>query len=123
MLAPARSLGADPRWQVVYRLSTGPADWWERINSGRIALRIDSGIIRALYSSGADGKGTLDSCRFENTWGESLDERIYSDGGDGAKRYKLGRQVAFLYAMDASQDSRAGSRGIVIEAAIGHLSD
>ena len=112
MLAPARSLAADSRWEVVYRLTTGSAGWWDSVNDGRIALRIDSGIIKALYSSGADGKGTLDSCKFEDAWGQTLSERLWSDRGIGEKQYRIGRQVAYLYALD-------GSRSTLIEAAIG----
>jgi hypothetical protein len=119
LLAPAKSLGADPRWEVVYRLSTGSAAWWDSLNDGRIPLRTDSGIIKALYSSGADGKGTLDSCKFEDAWGHTLEETLYSDRGIAEKQYKLGRQVAFLYAPADPQDARRGSRGIVIEAAVG----
>ena len=115
MLATARSLGADPRWEVVYRLSSGPADWWESINDGRIAVRVDSGIIRALYSAGTDGRGTLDSLKFEDSWGATREEKIHSDQGAGLRQYKLGRQVAFLYALDPSKDPR----GVLIEAAIG----
>jgi len=112
LLAAAKSLGADPRWGVVYRLTTGAASWWDSINDGRIVLRTDSGIIKAVYSSGADGRGTLDSCKFEDAWGQTLNERIYSDRGIGDKQYKLGRQVAYLYAID-------GARRVLVEAAIG----
>ncbi len=114
MLAPARSLGSDPRWEVVYRLATGSAAWWDSINDGRIALRTDSGIIRALFSSGTDGRGTLDTCKFENSWGQTLSEAIYSDQGIGERQYRVGRQVAYLYALD-------GLRRTLIEAAIGRV--
>ncbi len=116
MLAPAKSLAADSRWEVVYRLTTGAASWWESINDGRIALRTDSGIIKAVYSSGTDGRGTLDSCKFEDAWGQTLNERLWSDRDIGDKQYKLGRQVAYLYALD-------GSRRVLLEAAIGRSAD
>ena len=112
MLAPAKSLAADSRWEVVYRLTTGSAAWWDSINDGRTALRTDSGIIKALYSSGTDVRGTVDTCKFEDAWGQTLSERLWSVRGIGDKQYKLGRQVAYLYALE-------GSRRTLVEAAIG----